>query len=342
MIANRFPLASFVFLLLTPAACALAGEPSEPSGAALDCPGPLAERWACAVAELPRASADGATWIGWAIERSEAGLIMSDTGSDEPGGGDASSLAERLDEDPKRGARLVAFLFAFPAGAAGEAEIAGTRLRTTIAPVDIGDARLVWLGEARHAESVALLASIFARVRRADVRTEFGAMVALHQAPEAIPVLRGIVTGEEPEEVRAEALAWIGYQRDDPAARSIVVEALRRDPSPLVLDEALGALDLDGGSTPEVRETLFTLLADHPDPRARALVAESLERLRSADVVEALVRSATADVSSEVRMEAVDALGDSRAPGARSALERLAREANDPAVRREAEDRLDD
>ncbi len=339
MIANRFPFASLAFLLLTPAACALAGEPSEPPRAVSDCPGPLAERWACAVAEVGRA--DGTTWIGWAIERPEAGLIMSDTGPDELGVG-GSSLAKRLGEGTERGARLVAFVFAFPAGADGEAEIAGTRIRTLIGPANLGDARLVWLGESGHAESVALLASIFDRVRRVDVRTEFGPMVALHQAPEAIPVLRRIVTGEEPESVRAEALAWIGYQRDDPAARSIVLEALRRDPSRLVVDEALGALDLDGGSTPEVREVLFGLLADHPDPRVRALVAESLERLRTADVVEPLVRSATTDASVEVRMEAVDALGDSRAPGARSALERLAREASDPAVRREAADRLDD
>lgn len=338
MITSHSIVPLLLSFLLSPTG-ALAEEPSQP--AINQCPGPLAERWACSVAELARTPSGATTWIGWAIERSEAGLIMSDTGPDEPGGRGGPSLAERLDQDPERGARLVAFLFAFPAGAAGETEIAGTRLRTMIAPVNLGDDRLVWLGEARDAESVALLASIFERVPRVAIRTEFGPMVAVHQSPDAIPVLRGIVTGEEPEEVRAEALAWIGYQRDDPAARALVLEALRRDPSRLVLDEGLGALDLDGGSTPAVREVLFALLADHPDPGARALIAESLEHLQSVAAVEALVQSATTDSSPEVRMEAVDALGDSRASGARAALERLVREASDPAVRREAADALD-
>lgn len=341
--SSRFPVLAFLIPILFHAGCALAADESPESRAATAVcdEGPLAERWACALDAA--ASSEGVLWVGWGIERTDTTLIMSDTGTEVPGGRYGTSLSERLGVPPEPGSRRVGFLFALPPAADGEEEIVATRLRTLIAPLNLGDARLIWLGEADHDESVALLESIFSRVRSVEVRTEFGPMVAVHQDADAtLPVLREILTGEHPDAVRAEALSWIGYRMEDRRVADLVVEVLRDRPSRLLLDEGLGALDLAGDPSVEIRDLLFELLAEHPDPIGRALVAESIEPLRDPRAVEALVAAASDDPSPGVRMEAVDALSDSRAPGARTALERLAREALDASVRREAADAIED
>jgi HEAT repeat protein len=239
--------------------------------------------------------------------------------------------------------RRVAFLFAFPIGQGDEERIVATRLRSLWAPIDLGNAPLMWLGEAEDAESVALLERIFARVRSPDVRTEFGPMVAIHADTRvALPVLRRIVRGDLAEEVRAEAIAWIGYQLPDPEVTDVVAEVLEREPSHAILDEALGALVPAEIIRRGLLDRLVDLLRDHPDPQARALVAEALEPYDDPLAVAALEAAARHDPAAVVRLEAVDALADSGKRGAEQALARIAIDAGDPDVRREAADHLED
>lgn len=273
----------------------------------------LAERWAGAVEALGDRPAGETTWIGWSIARSEQALIMSNTGPAALRGSDGESLAGLLGEEAY-GYR-VAFLFAFPPGADAEEAIVGTRLRSLYAPVDVDGSSLVWLGRADDAESVALLESIFSRVRSVAVRTEFGPMIAVHEdADVAVPALRRIVTGDEPEEVRAEAVAWLGYQRSDPRAEELLLDVLRDEPSYLVLDEAFGSIELDHDMKPSVRDARITILTEHPDPETRALVAEALGEAGDPAIVAALEAAAAGDSSPGVRREALDSLEEAREP----------------------------
>ncbi|MDX1622835.1 MAG: HEAT repeat domain-containing protein [Gemmatimonadota bacterium] len=298
-------------LVLLPAACALAEKADPAPAPPVDTP--LAERWARAVEALAERTGSGTTWIGWSIDRSKQALVMSDTGPPFLEGPEGRSLAEMLGEKPE-GTR-VAFLFAFPPGANGEEAIAATRLRSLYAPVDVSRSSLVWLGRTGDAESVALLESIFSRIRSPEVRTELGPMIAVHEeSGVAIPALRRVVAGDEPDAVRAEAVAWIDYQRDDPRARELLLEVLREKPSYRVLDEAIGSIDLERGVKASTIAALLALLAEHPDPEARALVAELLGETGDPGALAALEAAAATDPASRVRREALDALEDAREP----------------------------
>ena len=123
----------------------------------------------------------------------------------------------------------------------------------------------------------------------------------------SLPALRRILTGAWPEEVRAEAVAWIGWLLPDDRAAGLVARALGDDPSLLVLDEALTMIEETGGSP----ATLTALLDRHdadPDPRARAMIAEALAAVRDPRAEAALRSAASDDPSPFVRGEALDAL----------------------------------
>jgi hypothetical protein len=288
-------------------------------------------------------SGDGVVWVGWAVRRPDEAVIMSDAGAEVARGGRGRSLQERLGLDTDRAQRRVAFLFALPAGQGREERIVATRLRSLWAPVDLGGAPLVWLGDAEDTESVALLERIFARVQSPGVRTEFGPMVAIHSDTRvALPVLRRIVGGDLPEDVRTEAIAWIGYQLPDPGVAEVLAEVFVREASYAVLDEAVGALDPAEAIRSGLLDRLVDLLRDHPDPRARALLAETLEAYDHPRAVAALEAAARHDPAPGVRLEAVDALADASTRRAAEALARIAIDAGDPIVRKEATEHLNE
>jgi hypothetical protein len=213
-------------LLALPVASASAasGLPPEeaPPTVAIAVPDSLAARWTRALASLdPRG--DGVTWIGWSVVHPGVGVVMSNTGAPDLRQSPGGSIAERVGL-PRAGARdRVGFLFGLRSGATGPDGIVATRIRTLDAPVDLGDAPVVWLGEAGDAESVALLESVFSHVRPSDVVSEFGPMVAVHRDPDvSLPALRRILNGAWPEPVRAEAVAWIGWLLPDERAAGLV------------------------------------------------------------------------------------------------------------------------
>jgi HEAT repeat protein len=102
-------------------------------------------------------------------------------------------------------------------------------------------------------------------------------------------------------------MAWIGWLLPDERAARLVAEALRHDPSLLVLDEALTMIDEAGGS-PALMTALLDRLASDPEPGARALIAEALGAVRDPRAEAALRAAASGDPSHLVRDEARDAL----------------------------------
>jgi len=299
------------FALGVPSACAAGGTAPEgaPSAIEIVAPDSLAARWASAL-DSPDRPVESLTWIGWSVEHPRVGVVMSNTGPADLRRAPTGSIADRIGVPPALARERVGFLFALRPGTNGPEGIVATRIRMLDAPVDLGDAPVVWLGEAQDGESVALLESVFPRIRSREVRTEFGPMVAVHRDPEvSLPALRRILTGAWPEEVRAEAVAWIGWLLPDERAARLVEGVLRDDPSLLVLDEALTTIDEAGGSSAAVTALLDRLVAD-PDPRARAMIAEALGAVRDPRAVAALRTAASADPSPSVRAEARDALGE--------------------------------
>ena len=291
-----------------PSACAGgAAVPEGPPAVEIVAPDSLAARWASAL-DSPARRGVGVTWIGWSVEHPRAGLVMSNTGPPDLRRGPTGSIADRIGVPRALARDRVGLLFALRPGTNGPEGIVGTRIRSLDAPVDLGDAPVVWLGEAEDAESVALLESVFPRIRSRQIQTELGPMVAVHRDPDvSLPALRRILMGAWPEEVRAEAMAWIGWLLPDERAARLVAEALRHDPSLLVLDEALTMIDEAGGS-PALMTALLDRLASDPEPGARALIAEALGAVRDPRAEAALRAAASGDPSHLVRDEARDAL----------------------------------
>lgn len=297
------------FALGTTSACAAGGTAPEGAPSAIEIGGAdsLAARWARAL-DSPDRPGEDVTWIGWSVEHPGVGVVMSNTGPADLRGSPSGSIADRVGVPRALARERVAFLFALRPDTNGPEGIVATRMRTLDAPVDLGEAAVVWLGEAEDAESVALLESVFSRVRSTEVRTELGPMVAVHRDPDvSLPALRRILTGDWPEEVRAEAVAWVGWRLPDERAARLVEGVVRDDRSLLVLDEALTTIDEAGGSSAMLTALLERLVAD-PDPRARAMIAEALGAVRDPRAVAALRTAASEDPVPLVRREARDAL----------------------------------
>lgn len=272
---------------------------------------PLADRWAWALEEVDRLDPGRGVWIGWEIRRASASLVMSSTGGETaPGGGTKTTLGRLLGELETR--NRIGLVFGLPTGSRGPGGIVATRIRSFAAPIDLGGRTLVWLGPAAEPESVARLNEVFAAIPGTGPRSEWGPMLALHEdGSAAIPALRRLVfDAREPVGVRAEAAAWIGWQRDDPAAERLLRELLASGPPWEIVDEAIGALD---GSSPGDRAIAARLLFDHPEPGVRSEAAQWLgEASDGEDVVEALERAAFEDPSDGVRREALDSLEEMR------------------------------
>lgn len=306
--------------------------------------GTLAERieWARATA---RSNGYGTWWIAWAVRPTPSlgGYIYSDrsrrmttsslsfrgtiTGTLQgfnPGGLDLASVAgSRAPDD------VVILL-----RVGSDGRLSAARLSSFAFRIDTAGEPLVWLGGAPADESVPELVDRYATADEVWLEEDLATAVGVHDSPDVVvPVLIGWLESGEPDDVRDQAVDWLGHQ-PDPRSLDALVRATTRDPSREVRSEAaeaLGELDL-----PEALDALVEVARASDERAVRAEAAEALGERGEERALDALVEIARDDPDRRVREEAVESIGEHDSARKVEVLEAIIRDGTDPRVVEEA------
>ncbi|MBN1781533.1 HEAT repeat domain-containing protein [bacterium] len=223
-------------------------------------------------------------------------------------------------------------------------------------PVRLRDLPVLWLGTVSQTESLDFLSSQYRQSRSERYRKDLIVCVATHTLKDrVIPFLNERVQSGEPEELREDAVFWLGQQEDLRALR-ILGECIRADPSSDVQEKAV--FGISQMHLPEAEDALIDL-AYHARSRelrkkavfwlgqkasenaARALkdvvfnaeeteiqkhAVFALSQQHGSATVDDLVRIAETHPNPEIRKTAIFWLGETGDPRAVDALVRMARE----------------
>jgi beta-lactamase regulating signal transducer with metallopeptidase domain/HEAT repeat protein len=316
-------------------------------------PGPLASRWQWARDEARRRG-DRAYWVGYLIEplataehrsiyigRLERegmrgpginlrGRIVSFgdfEGFNVPGVKLAPLVGGGMPDD-------VAVLFLYTVGQGGRPVLARVHASSLALPVDLEDRPVMWLGQGSDAESVPLVRRLYDEAPRAELREDVVAILGVHSTSAlVVPHLVGWVDGREPDDIRVQAIEWLG-RHPVPAALNTLARAARRDRSGDVRREAaesVGEMDL-----PAATDTLIALARSLQDADARREAVEGLGERGDDRSVNALADIVRADRDPDIQREGAESLGESGNPRSLPLLVEFARSHPSADVRREA------
>ncbi|HZL29419.1 MAG TPA: HEAT repeat domain-containing protein [Acidobacteriaceae bacterium] len=222
------------------------------------------------------------------------------------------------------------------------------RIEETDREIDGGGLPFVWLTDVRPGDSVkTIAAAIDAGVASsAHMPLESGLLViALENAPEALPALRGFTVAKYPLNVREKAAFWLANERgregfDTVSAllKSDKDDAFR---AKLVFDLTL----VKGGGKKPATDELLDLAKNDAAPKVRSqaqfwlaqMVVRKFEGgLQDSRIAHSLVDSAQNDPNAAMRKSAVFALSRLPAEQAVPELIQVASTSKDAATRREA------
>ena len=112
-------------------------------------------------------------------------------------------------------------------------------------PVNLDNTPLFWLGQADNPASLNLLEKVFNELEKtkADkIKGDIIMAVGLHEpGPKPMQILKKVLTGNQPEDVREKAVFWMGEQENWEAVK-ILTETIRNDTSLKIQEEAVFAL----------------------------------------------------------------------------------------------------
>jgi beta-lactamase regulating signal transducer with metallopeptidase domain/HEAT repeat protein len=316
-------------------------------------PGPLATRWQWARDEARRRDYR-AFWIGYTIEPLATrenrsiyiGRLERSTIS-----GSGVNLRGRIvsfgDFDGFRvpGVRLaplvgggmpddVAILFLYTAGRDGRAVLSRVHASSLVHPVDLEGRAVMWLGQGSDEESVPLVRRLYDEATDREMRKDLVSMVGVHStSATVVPVLLEWLESRADDEVRGEAVEWLG-RHPEPRALNSLARAARRDRSADVRREAsesVAEVDL-----PAATDTLIALARTLEDTDARREAVEGLGERGDDRSVRALADVVRSDPNPDLRREGAESLGESGNPASIALLVEIARTHPDVDVRREA------
>jgi hypothetical protein len=184
---------------------------------------------------------------------------------------------------------------------------------------------------ARTPEAVPLLIPLIERGTPSQIRHAAGILGRIGD-PRAIPVLNSVVQHTD-DSVRAEVLRAL-VRFDDPAARAALLDGLRH-PHPgtrIVAAQAVG-----NAGVLALAPTVMSVLREESDSSVRRAMATSAARLGTVEALEELTRIALTrrrlwrgGHPLDVRLDIVAGLAAAATPGARRALDRIARDGDRP------------
>ena len=238
-------------------------------------------------------------------------------------------------------------------------QVGKVRSFTPDCELDAGGLPFIWLNGVNAAESIRYLQGVAQAVgagaARDEIRRADGAVsaIALHADPAADQALDQLVAPAEPEQVRRQALFWLGQAR---ARRGfeIVSRVLREDPSDKIREHAIfaltqsrepGALDAvvraaHDDKSPRVRgqalfwlaqragqrvaqEAIANAIASDPETEVKKKAVFALTQIPNGDGVPALIQVARTNQNAAVRKQAMFWLGQSKDPRALAYFEEV-------------------
>ena len=316
-------------------------------------PGTLASRWRWARDETRRRG-DRAYWIGYLIEplataenRSIYIGRLEREGMQGPGINLRGRIVSFGDFEGFNvpGVRLaplvgggmpddVAVLFLYTVGGSGRPTLARVHASSLALPVDLEDRPVMWLGQGSDSASVPLVRRLYDEAPNAELREDLVAILGVHSTSSVVvPQLVRWTDGREPDDIRAEAVEWLG-RHPVPTALQTLARAARQDRSYDVRGEAaeaVGEMDL-----PAATDTLIALARTLQDVDARREAVEGLGERGDDRSVDALAGIVRAERDPDVQREAVESLGESGNPRSLPLLIEFARSHAVADVRREA------
>jgi hypothetical protein len=308
-----------------------------------------------AVVKAELAVLRGPAWLGWSVPTTDRGSSCCWSGDDSGGascrgcrleGERRFDVVGRSDEAVKlEGSDRVRVLLRAEGG-----RVSKIRAFSEDCPLDAGGLPLVWIEDARPAESVALLVTYVGRSQdepRGGKRLDDSAVAAIasHADPSADAALERFVAPEQPLELRKQAAFWMGNQRgprgyevlrrlvkDDadrrfrehvvfaltqsrePKAVDTIVEVAHRDPDAHVRGQAL--FWLAQSAARRAPAAIKAALDDDPEVEVKKKAVFALSQLPKDEGVPLLIKVAETHSSYEVRKQAMFWLGQSQDPRA--------------------------
>jgi HEAT repeat protein len=323
--------------------------------------GPLTSKFDRVLAEAPKFAPGRSFWVGYAIDRFQAGnsrigrfdgdgragltiaeVLAGKRGPARSAPADAqevrraaSAALERIERKgrPERTVeKELGFFFKY--GPEGSPVLADVGLSNLDLSFDFEGLPLVWLGKSAVEQSLALIEGLYDRDRGGKVQRDLVAAVGCHGRPAlALPFLERVLTGDGPDELRKDAAFWIGEQ-NDAAGLPLLGRIARNDRSKEVREGAV--FGLSRIELPAAVDEIIDLAkaADKPDVRKQAVFW--LSQIASEKSGPVLERIAHGDDSLEIQEHALFALAELPDHQGVDALIKLARTHSDPRIRKKA------
>jgi HEAT repeats len=210
--------------------------------------------------------------------------------------------------------------------------------------IDAGGLPVYWLTGVNAAQSVALLESFAAGNAAAsgtdERRIANGAIsaIGLHRDAAANAALDRLTAAAQPEEIRRQAVVWMGNSRGRHGVESLL-RILRDDPSDRVRESAIQALAQS--KEPEAIPTVVKVAHDDKSARIRGQALFWLAQTASRQIVEPAIRSAIEqDPETQVKRKAVQSLMQMKNGEGVPLLMEIAKTNKNPVVRKEAMSQL--
>ncbi|MGA2587550.1 MAG: HEAT repeat domain-containing protein [Candidatus Aminicenantales bacterium] len=311
--------------------------------------GPLAGRLDWALQEAAKIGSGKGFWIGFGIRRlmgehSQIGMNVRFTSEapslDELIYGRRSAVERKIssEQEIKDAARHaldpaapggrerkvlkeIAILMKFTAAATRKPQ--SVSISSLSFGVSLEDLPLFWLGPASDDDSIRLLESFYGPAASEELRSSLVEAVALHRkADRVVPFLERVLSGREPEKLRAEAAEFLGDQ-DDVRALDILRRTVRTDVS---LEVRKGAVSgLTEMSLPAAADVLIDLALNGCEAEVRDEAIQGLAEKATKATIATLEQLATTDKDAEIQKQAVSALADLPAKGGLPYLIKIAK-----------------
>jgi hypothetical protein len=197
--------------------------------------------------------------------------------------------------------------------------------------LDAGGLPFIWLTGVTPPESLRLLLSMVKELRKGDAAT---AAIAMHADPSADRALEELVAPSQPEQVRRQAIFWLGNSRGQ-RGFEIVSRILREDPSDKIREHAVFAITQN--KDPKALEVVASVAHNDKSPRVRGQALFWLAQRAGQKVAEAAINDAIAnDPETEVKKKAVFALTQMPSGEGVPLLIQVVRNNRNPEVRKQA------
>ena len=206
--------------------------------------------------------------------------------------------------------------------------------------LDAGGLPFIWLTGVNAAESVKLLEGIAKdipgssardQIRRAEAAVS---AIAMHADPAADQALEDLLAPSQPEQVRRQAVFWLGNARGR-RGFEVVSRIVREDPSDKLREHAIFALTQS--KDPQALTVVAGVAHNDKSPRVRAQALFWLAQRAGQKIAESAINDAIAnDPETEVKKKAVFALTQMPTGQGVPLLIQVARTNRNPEVRKQA------